>query len=94
MGHYASEMGYEAPLSKPERESREVKRELGERGYVGPAVKHYGDTIHLSEMYNSPGLLLHKLCGAAVFDPDSHDQYCPARKKPLWKRGLSFITRS
>ena len=79
MGHYGSEMG--DPSTAHDEPSLEgvVPLTLAERGYSQVRTSH-----HLSNVVSGRGddearLRHHHPCGQAVFEPDVHDKYCPAK---------------
>ena len=75
---------YALPYVSPsEREASQVRVALEDRGYEGPATVVYGGIVKMGTKYMSPPLLHHRPCGNAVFDPDIHDQHCPARRTGL-----------
>lgn len=80
MGHYLSEMSGE--LTELELEQSRVAQELYQRGYSDPvsANSHRGK-IETQGIDPRP-LRYHEPCGTAVFDPDTHDRYCPAKGLP------------
>lgn len=82
MGHYWSEMGPPTP-AKPSAEVEEA-RDLRKRGYTEGIEEMAVTGRHLCAGGGSDRSLqlrLHRPCGLAVFDPDTHDNFCPARKR-------------
>lgn len=82
MGHYWSEMGDHTPPNEAELSAARGARALRDRGYSDP-LEELGMTGHVIRPRYSPldrdlSLRLHRPCGQAVFDPETHDRYCPA----------------
>lgn len=83
MGHYRSEMGSDLPPSEAEAAAQTKAQALRDRGYSDPIEEGgwTGHTIQPRYVSLARGLALrwHEPCGQAVFDPEAHDRYCPAR---------------
>ena len=79
MGHYESEIG--GDNSRDVRAAEEAEA-LRARGYSDP-IKYQGSEMAICAQHTlALSLRLHKPCGQAIFDPDQHDRYCPARATP------------
>ena len=78
MGHYLSEMG--GGDVEGARRRSEAEAALAERGYSSQAkVNSASWKVELYYQGIQNTLRLHAPCGTAVFDPDTHDKFCPAR---------------
>lgn len=79
MGHYRSEMvGISEPTEHDLKLAQEA-RSMDERGYSEAVTDRYMGVVLSPPFERGKGLRHHRPCGQAVFDPDTHDKFCPAR---------------
>lgn len=79
MGHYRSEMvGSPEPTKHDLQLAREAQG-MEDRGYSETITDPYLNVVLSPRFDRGKGLRHHRPCGQAVFDPDVHDKFCPAR---------------
>jgi hypothetical protein len=92
MGHYASEIGGGIP---EDVRAAEEAQALRDRGYSDPVKEAGWDSAICIRYTPRLSLRLHVPCGQAVFDPDTHDRYCPATvgltpEQEALRKGVQF----
>lgn len=70
---------FDETRSPEEVKALEELQALHDRGYTDPVKICGGDKVHPPYPHWKLALRMHTPCGQAVFDPDQHDRYCPAR---------------